>query len=67
MPSAAGRGTAYVKFSHPASRYAVIGVAVSLGIGTKGGGPTHSIDGLTRDEERELRRYLSYLRWKREH
>ena len=26
VPSAAGRGTAYVKFSHPASRYAVIGV-----------------------------------------
>jgi carbon-monoxide dehydrogenase medium subunit len=38
VPSAAGRGTAYVKFSHPASRYAVIGVAASVGIGTKGGG-----------------------------
>ena len=38
VPSAAGRGTAYVKFSHPASRYAVIGVAVSLAVGTKGGG-----------------------------
>ena len=38
VPSAAGRGGAYVKFSHPASRYAVIGVAVSLGIGTTGGG-----------------------------
>ena len=27
---AAGQGTSYVKFSHPASRYAVIGVAVSV-------------------------------------
>ena len=38
VPSAEGRGGAYVKFSHPASRYAVIGVAVSLGVGTTGGG-----------------------------
>ena len=45
VPSAAGRGTAYVKFSHPASRYAVIGVAVSLGIGTKGGGWMAKIKG----------------------
>ena len=45
VPSAAGRGTAYVKFSHPASRYAVIGVAVSLGIGTKGGGWIAKIKG----------------------
>ncbi len=29
---AAGQGTSYVKFSHPASRYAVIGVAVSVTI-----------------------------------
>jgi carbon-monoxide dehydrogenase medium subunit len=45
IPSAAGRGTAYVKFSHPASRYAVIGVAVSLGVGTKGGGWISKIKG----------------------
>ncbi len=45
VPSAAGRGTAYVKFSHPASRYAVIGVAVALGIGTKGGGWISKIKG----------------------
>ena len=45
VPSAAGRGTAYVKFSHPASRYAVIGVAVSLGIGTRGGGWMAKIKG----------------------
>ena len=38
VPSAAGRGTAYVKFSHPASRYAVIGVAACIGNGTRGGG-----------------------------
>ena len=38
IPSATGRGTAYVKFLHPASRYAVIGVAASVGIGTRGGG-----------------------------
>lgn len=29
---AAGQGSAYVKFAHPASRYAVIGVAASVGI-----------------------------------
>ena len=45
VPSAAGRGTAYVKFSHPASRYAVIGVAASVGIGTKGGGWISKIKG----------------------
>jgi carbon-monoxide dehydrogenase medium subunit len=45
VPSAAGRGTAYVKFSHPASRYAVIGVAVALGIGTRGGGWISKIKG----------------------
>ena len=45
VPSAAGRGTAYVKFSHPASRYAVIGVAAALGIGTKGGGWISKIKG----------------------
>jgi carbon-monoxide dehydrogenase medium subunit len=45
VPSAAGRGTAYVKFSHPASRYAVIGVAVALGIGTRGGGWMSKIKG----------------------
>jgi carbon-monoxide dehydrogenase medium subunit len=28
----AGQGSAYVKFAHPASRYAVIGVAASVGI-----------------------------------
>ena len=38
VPAAGQRGTAYVKFSHPASRYAVIGVAVSLATGTRGGG-----------------------------
>ena len=38
VPAADRRGTAYVKFSHPASRYAVIGVAVSLATGTRGGG-----------------------------
>lgn len=37
IPSAANRGAAYVKFSHPASRYAVIGVAASLAMGTSGG------------------------------
>ena len=45
VPSAAGRGTAYVKFSHPASRYAVIGVAVKLGLGTTGGGWMAKIKG----------------------
>ena len=45
LPSAAGRGTAYVKFSHPASRYAVIGVAAALAIGTKGGGWISKIKG----------------------
>ena len=30
---AAGQGSAYVKFEHPASRYAVIGVAAVLGVG----------------------------------
>ena len=38
VPAAGQRGGAYVKFSHPASRYAVIGVAVSLATGTRGGG-----------------------------
>jgi carbon-monoxide dehydrogenase medium subunit len=34
LPAAArGEGSAYVKFSHPASRYAVIGVAASLIVG----------------------------------
>jgi carbon-monoxide dehydrogenase medium subunit len=34
VPAAArGEGSAYVKFSHPASRYAVIGVAASLIVG----------------------------------
>jgi carbon-monoxide dehydrogenase medium subunit len=34
VPAAArGEGSAYVKFSHPASRYAVIGVAASLVVG----------------------------------
>ena len=37
IPSAAGRGTAYVKFSHPASRYAVIGVAASIAVGGTAG------------------------------
>ncbi len=45
VPSAAGRGNAYVKFSHPASRYAVIGVAASIGIGTTGGGWMAKIKG----------------------
>ena len=45
VPSSAGRGTAYVKFPHPASRYAVIGVAVALGIGTKGTGWMAKIKG----------------------
>ena len=45
VPSAAGRGTAYVKFSHPASRYAVIGVAAALAVGTKGGGWISKIKG----------------------
>jgi carbon-monoxide dehydrogenase medium subunit len=45
VPSAAGCGTAYVKFSHPASRYAVIGVAVKLGMGTTGGGWMAKIKG----------------------
>jgi carbon-monoxide dehydrogenase medium subunit len=31
-PAAAGQGSAYVKFTHPASRYAVIGVAAVVGI-----------------------------------
>ena len=35
--AAAGTGTAYVKFFHPASRYAVIGVAAALTTGTAGG------------------------------
>ncbi len=30
IPSAAGKRSAYVKMSHPASRYSVVGVAVSL-------------------------------------
>ena len=38
IPSAAGRGTAYVKFGHPASRYAVIGVAASVSVGGTAGG-----------------------------
>ena len=45
IPSAAGRGTAYAKFPHPASRYAVIGVGVSLGIGATGGGWMAKIKG----------------------
>ena len=45
VPSSAGRGTAYVKFPHPASRYAVIGVAVALGIGTRGSGWMAKIKG----------------------
>ena len=45
VPSVGGRGGAYVKFPHPASRYAVIGVAVSLGIGTTGGGWMAKIKG----------------------
>ena len=49
VPSAAGRGTAYVKFSHPASRYAVIGAAVSLGIGETGGGWMAKIKGETKE------------------
>ena len=49
VPSAAGRGTAYVKFSHPASRYAVIGVAASVGIGTKGGGWISKIKGESKE------------------
>ncbi|MDE2774246.1 MAG: xanthine dehydrogenase family protein subunit M [Gemmatimonadota bacterium] len=40
IPSAAGRGTAYVKFSHPASRYAVIGVAASVALDA---GPGESV------------------------
>ena len=38
IPVAEGqRGTAYVKFPHPASRYAVVGVAVALTTGSGGG------------------------------
>ncbi len=49
VPSAAGRGTAYVKFSHPASRYAVIGVAACIGNGTRGGGWMSKFKGETKE------------------
>ncbi len=45
IPSAAGRGTAYVKFSHPASRYAVVGVAAALARGARGRGLMARIKG----------------------
>ena len=47
--AAAGQGAAYVKFSHPASRYAVIGVAVSLITGAPGGGWTSQFKGEQRE------------------
>ena len=49
VPAAGRRGAAYVKFSHPASRYAVIGVAASLAAGARSGGGTSGF----RDEPRE--------------
>ena len=49
VPAAGQRGGAYVKFSHPASRYAVIGVAVSLAAGARGGGWTSRLKGEPRE------------------
>jgi carbon-monoxide dehydrogenase medium subunit len=48
VPSAsAGQGSAYVKFAHPASRYAVIGVAAAVTVaGTKTTGVSVAIGGL---------------------